>query len=161
MKRSSLALSRAASPKDDPPRSLLCRREVIVALGCAALPACLSQAHFSAGPPVDGAVRVPTTALATLRGPADSLAVQAPGAPAPLFVRRDGGSYSAVVARCTHRGCDVSAQPQGYDCPCHGSRFDLSGEVLQGPATQPLTRLRVVEDRDGLLIYLGLGPGRG
>jgi glycine/D-amino acid oxidase-like deaminating enzyme/nitrite reductase/ring-hydroxylating ferredoxin subunit len=56
-------------------------------------------------------------------------------------VYRDaGGALHAVSARCTHLGCIVSwnRAERSWDCPCHGSRFDTDGEVLQGPAVKPL-----------------------
>lgn len=56
-------------------------------------------------------------------------------------VHRDqGGSLHAVSARCTHLGCIVewNGPEATWDCPCHGSRFAASGEVLEGPATAPL-----------------------
>jgi glycine/D-amino acid oxidase-like deaminating enzyme/nitrite reductase/ring-hydroxylating ferredoxin subunit len=54
--------------------------------------------------------------------------------------RDDAGVLHAVSARCTHLGCDVqfNAAERSWDCPCHGSRFDVDGAVLEGPAVDPL-----------------------
>ncbi len=54
--------------------------------------------------------------------------------------RDDEGGYHRVSARCTHLGCIVSwnQADRTWDCPCHGSRFETDGSVLQGPATDPL-----------------------
>lgn len=58
-------------------------------------------------------------------------------------VYRDGdGTLHAVSMRCTHLGCLVrfNAAEHSWDCPCHGSRFDVTGAVLEGPAVDPLPR---------------------
>jgi nitrite reductase/ring-hydroxylating ferredoxin subunit len=56
--------------------------------------------------------------------------------------RDDAGNLHALSARCTHLGCLVSfnAAERAWECPCHGSRFDIDGRVIQGPATRPLKR---------------------
>ena len=56
--------------------------------------------------------------------------------------RRADGSLVAVSSRCTHLGCQVRWNPAetSWDCPCHGSRFAPTGEVLHGPAVHRLER---------------------
>ena len=53
------------------------------------------------------------------------------------IVRTEAG-MAAISNTCTHLGCVVSTSEIGFDCPCHGSRFDAEGTVLGGPAPRPL-----------------------
>lgn len=41
-----------------------------------------------------------------------------------------------VTTRCPHLGCELSWNPEerSWDCPCHGSRFDYRGNLLDNPA---------------------------
>ena len=56
-----------------------------------------------------------------------------------LLARTSDTSFSAVEAVCTHEGCTVSgADGAVYVCPCHGSRYSRSGQVLAGPAKASL-----------------------
>jgi glycine/D-amino acid oxidase-like deaminating enzyme/nitrite reductase/ring-hydroxylating ferredoxin subunit len=52
------------------------------------------------------------------------------------------GELHAVSLRCTHMGCLLrfNSAETSWDCPCHGSRFDVDGGVLEGPAVSPLQR---------------------
>ncbi|MFZ3555621.1 MULTISPECIES: FAD-dependent oxidoreductase [unclassified Streptomyces] len=54
--------------------------------------------------------------------------------------RDPDGKLHALSARCTHLGCLVAfnAAERAWECPCHGSRFDTDGRVVQGPATRGL-----------------------
>src|SRR4051812_47724850 len=56
--------------------------------------------------------------------------------------RDNDGVAHAVSMRCTHMGCLLrfNAAETSWDCPCHGSRFDVDGDVLEGPAVRPLER---------------------
>jgi len=54
--------------------------------------------------------------------------------------RDEAGGLHAVSARCTHLYCQVNwnSAERTWDCPCHGSRFAVDGDVLNGPAVDPL-----------------------
>lgn len=61
--------------------------------------------------------------------------------------RSADGAVQAYAARCTHLGCRLDRVVDGVVvCPCHGSRYDAEGQVLAGPATRALQRLRVTPD---------------
>ncbi len=59
--------------------------------------------------------------------------------------RDETGRLHALEAGCTHLRCTVHFNDfeRTWDCPCHGSRFDIHGTVLQGPATRPLRAVEV------------------
>ncbi|MDH3329526.1 MAG: Rieske (2Fe-2S) protein [Desulfobulbaceae bacterium] len=52
----------------------------------------------------------------------------------------EDGSVMAMSRTCTHLGCSVpwDDEQQKFICPCHGSTFSLTGEVLTAPAPRPL-----------------------
>ena len=66
--------------------------------------------------------------------------VVAVGPKSVAVYKDESGDVRALSARCTHLGCIVqwNGAEKSWDCPCHGSRFTTSGDVLQGPATRPL-----------------------
>jgi glycine/D-amino acid oxidase-like deaminating enzyme/nitrite reductase/ring-hydroxylating ferredoxin subunit len=59
--------------------------------------------------------------------------------------RSADGRVTMVSPVCTHLKCLVhwNSAESSWDCPCHGSRFDVDGRVLEGPALAPLASVRV------------------
>ena len=51
-----------------------------------------------------------------------------------VSIIRHGNQLGAISMVCQHLGCTVAASPTGYDCPCHGSKYDDMGNVTHGPA---------------------------
>ena len=69
------------------------------------------------------------------------------------------GDLHAFDDVCTHQGCSLSeGELDGtvVECPCHGSQFDvLTGEVVNGPADEPIDVFEVRDEDEGLEVTLG------
>jgi menaquinol-cytochrome c reductase iron-sulfur subunit len=147
-----------------PPRN---RRDFLIKLGTGA-----------------GAAALATQGAASMRALVPNVSYDAPttvklGSPADfpdglkfladerLFVFREGNTFYAVSAVCTHLGCTVRAdalpRPEtsaagqrlthSFSCPCHGSKYRGDGTNISGPAPRPLEwfRLSIAPD-DGQLV---------
>ena len=86
-------------------------------------------------------LRARSAAPATALAPGEGGICELDGEKVAAF-RDDDARLHAVSPRCTHLGCFVewNTAERSWDCPCHGSRFDPDGQVLQGPAVRPLSR---------------------
>jgi cytochrome b6-f complex iron-sulfur subunit len=69
-----------------------------------------------------------------------------------VAVFRDEEGVHAISTVCTHLGCIVKANPNGFECPCHGSGFQKDGAVVKGPAPKPLPWLKVTKSGSGYTI---------
>jgi menaquinol-cytochrome c reductase iron-sulfur subunit len=134
-----------------------------------------------------GAAAIATQGVASLRSLVPNVSYDAPttvklGLPAEfpdglkfladerLFIFREGNTFHAISATCTHLGCTVRAEAlpnpetverdgatmkltHRFNCPCHGSRYSGDGTNVSGPAPKPLAwyRLSVATD-DGQLV---------
>jgi cytochrome b6-f complex iron-sulfur subunit len=70
----------------------------------------------------------------------------------PAILIREADGFRALSLVCTHLGCTVGVEGDGFLCPCHGSQYSLSGSVLQGPASSPLKTLRLEQTPEGNII---------
>ncbi len=107
------------------------------------------------GTPVGSAVRVAPEEIHKLTSPIDVLKVRLERGGEPILVRRLRGKLVAVSGRCTHSGCELMSDPEGFGCPCHGSRFDRRGRRLEGPATVDLPTAAVREEGGAAFIEVG------
>ena len=124
------------------------------ALSVPTLSGCAGARYLSPTPGPDGL----SVSLATL-GADGGAFLQTEEMDRPIYLHRnDEGEWIAVLASCTHRGCQPEPVADRLVCPCHGSEFSLEGDVLQGPADRALNRYRVDMDGDRLFIRTG---GRG
>jgi cytochrome b6-f complex iron-sulfur subunit len=56
-----------------------------------------------------------------------------------LLARTSASAFSAVDAICSHESCTITGTDGNtYVCPCHGSRYNRSGQVTAGPAKASL-----------------------
>jgi cytochrome b6-f complex iron-sulfur subunit len=60
-----------------------------------------------------------------------------------VAIYKEGNQVYALSTICTHLGCIVNATDNGFDCPCHGSKFAKDGSVLKGPAPKGLPWLEL------------------
>ena len=92
-----------------------------------------------------------TTALANV----DSAALVESIAGLFLVARTSATTFTAIDATCTHEGCTVSGVNGAiYVCPCHGSRYNRNGQVVNGPAKASLRQYATSFANDVLTITL-------
>ena len=125
-------------------------------------------------PSFSGGTPPTTTATTQLGAPSGSIANKASlrvgspvyfdypsGYPNALFLMSDG-TLSAVSLYCTHICCVCDYDPTAKEiyCPCHGSVFNQSGGVIQGPASTPLPKITLRTDSGGYIFPTGVSnPG--
>jgi cytochrome b6-f complex iron-sulfur subunit len=77
-----------------------------------------------------------------------------------LYVFNSAEGFFAISSVCPHLGCNVKHTLSGFECPCHGSRFDENGRVVQGPAPRPLAWYAVsLSPREQLIVDLDQSVG--
>lgn len=71
--------------------------------------------------------------------PGEGKIIEANGQRAGAY-RDEQGLLHVVDTTCTHMGCELNwnSAEKSWDCPCHGSRFSIEGDVIEGPALRPL-----------------------
>lgn len=84
--------------------------------------------------------------------------VPAPSSLSEQFADRGvaAGGLMALYQRCVHLGCRVPwcATSQGFECPCHGSKYNQVGEYFAGPAPRNLDRFVIeVNESNELIIH--------
>ena len=69
-----------------------------------------------------------------------------------VAVFKDAAGVHAISTICTHLGCVLKPTAGGFDCPCHGSRFQRDGAVDRGPAPRALPWLKVTVAGGALIV---------
>ena len=68
-----------------------------------------------------------------------------------VAIYRDEEGLFAISTICTHLGCVVRQTEDGFQCPCHGSKYDANGLVTKGPAPKSLSWYAIEEAPGGFL----------
>ena len=78
--------------------------------------------------------------------PGEGRVVKFEGKSLAIYKDEDGGIH-ALNPTCTHAKCTVgwNTAEKSWDCPCHGARYDINGQVLTGPARKPLEMVSLEE----------------
>ena len=71
-----------------------------------------------------------------------------------ILVIRKGETFIGLQATCSHLGCTVvwNGTSQQVECPCHGARFNIAGQVLRGPAREPLAIVGLNVTNEGIML---------
>ena len=96
-------------------------------------------------------VRVPLSAFGT----GDVLVVRVRSLMYDLALHKhQDNSYTAVLLCCTHADTQLSASGEEFKCSAHGSRFDLDGRVLKGPAQKDLEQFPAETTKDDIIVHI-------
>lgn len=135
----------------------LTRREFLQTVGgaiaLAAVPGCSAGLAMYHGEMQNDTITIPKTEALALAAPNGIMMVSTNNLPVAIVVRRlADNNLAAVSTVCTHAGCEVRVLPDAFQCPCHGSEYDVTGEVIDGPAAKALQKFAVTENQDTITI---------
>jgi Rieske Fe-S protein len=68
--------------------------------------------------------------------------------------KKEDGSFSALLLKCTHQDNQLTAAGNGYSCSLHGSVFNKDGKPIKGPAEKPLKQYLTSADQNDLIIHI-------
>lgn len=127
----------------------------IAAAGCVPisvlLEGCAPSAQVLYIAPINNNVVLPLASIPDLEQPNSYVKIYVEQYANPIIVfKQDDGNMGAVLSTCSHSGCEARKLRTKFECPCHGSEFDLQGGVLKGPAAEPLDTFTVREFADRL-----------
>jgi cytochrome b6-f complex iron-sulfur subunit len=130
------------------------RREFVAAVACAA---CLCGLGDMGKVLADDATSQPSTTLdvgAKSDYSADGITTTWIGQPNRVIIVRHGGKIYACTSVCPHRQVTITeaADSNSFECPRHHSKFDIDGNVTQGPAKKGLAHFAISVDANGHLI---------
>lgn len=75
-----------------------------------------------------------------------------------IVVYVEEGKVVALEKKCPHLGCMVELQGKELDCPCHGAKFTLDGQLTGGPSPRGLKQYKV-ETRGNGNVFVGKEVG--
>lgn len=114
---------------------------------------------LSTGPGA-GIIRLKASSFPALANPGGSIQLKFINYIEPLTLNRvTADRFVALDSICTHAGCTVSrfvVANNRMTCPCHGSRYDIEGRVILGPAVEPLNRFATTYDVPSDIICITL-----
>jgi Rieske Fe-S protein len=110
--------------------------------------------------PGPGVIRLKASAFPALVNPGGSVQFNFIQNTAPLTLNRVAADrFVALDSICTHAGCTVGrfiTANNRMTCPCHGSRYDIEGRVIRGPAEEPLAQFATSYDAASDIICITL-----
>lgn len=143
------------------------RKEFLISCGTMATGAALSGLflqgcagiHYASWTRDDNKLTIPKSEFTEQKGQKtierDLVLIKTAASDIPIAVHKSGpDNYTAVLLRCTHRGCELNPGGGQFNCPCHGSEFTINGEVLEGPAEENLTTYKITTDHEQIYINL-------
>jgi len=146
------------------PAAPVSRRAFVSAATLSVIGAALASACSGGGDGPTGVITPPTTGV-TVSGSVITIDLaQVPALeaadgfilvsrPSTLVIRTGTDAYRAFTSVCTHEQCTVGDYRGGrIVCPCHGSQYDSSGQVVVGPATRPLREFAVALDAEARVL---------
>jgi len=83
-----------------------------------------------------------------------------------MYVVNANDYLFALSQKCPHLGCHVPyCESSGrFECPCHGSIYDLAGEYITGPAPRGMDRYKLTLDGQNVVVDTNIlepGPAHG